>query len=147
MQAIIYKYGKITLSIIFGMIVFWFWEFHYPCYLSYQEQFQMFLIDKSYFLERIVVPGGLVNYLSEFLTQFYYIPWMGACILSLIYVFIQRVIWILAKHEGVTNAYYPLSFIPILIVWFYMGDENAMLSYVIALLTTLTTAWWASSIE
>ncbi len=147
MQAIIYKYGKFTLSVIFGMIVFWFWEFHYPCYLSYQEQFQMFLFDKSYFLERIIIPEGLTNYISEFLTQFYYIPWIGACILSFIYVFMQRVIWILAKHEGVADTYYPLSFIPVLIVWFYMGDENAMLSYVLALLTTLAMAWWASSIK
>ena len=137
MKTFISKYWKIILSVFFGVAVFIFWDVLYPCYLSYQEQFQLFLFDGNYFMERIVVPGGLADYVAEFFTQFYYLTWVGACILTVIYVLMQRIVWIIAKHEGAADAYYPISFIPVLSLWAYMGDENTMLCFALSLLMTL----------
>jgi hypothetical protein len=141
MKTLISKYWKPILSVLFGMAVFVFWDVFYPCYLSYQEQFQLFLFNGSYFTERIIVPGGLSDYIAEFLTQFYYIAWIGACILAIILVLIQRMSWIIAKMEGASDEYYALSFIPALLIWGYMGDENVLLSFVLACLFALIACW------
>lgn len=70
MKTFISKYWKLILSVLFGMTLFFFWDVLYPCYLSYQEQFQLFLFDSNYFMERVIVPGGLADYIAEFFTQF-----------------------------------------------------------------------------
>ncbi len=133
MKALINKYWKISLSVVFGFAVFLFWVFPYVSALSYQEQYQMFLFDTDYFLSRIFLPGGLSDYIAEFLIQFNYIPIIGAAILSLLYVLLQRIIWLLAKKNGAEDVWYPLSFLPSVLLWLYMGDENVMLSFVVSL--------------
>lgn len=134
------KTWKIGLSILFGVAVLLFWGSVYPAHISYQEQFQLFLFDADYWWERIVVPGGLADYIAEYLTQFYYHVWAGACILAFLYVLLQRLVWKLAKEQGAADVYYPLSFLPIIVLWHFMGDENAMLSLVVALLLALSAS-------
>lgn len=58
------KTWKIGLSILFGVAVLLFWGSVYPAHISYQEQFQLFLFDADYWWERIVVPGGLADYIG-----------------------------------------------------------------------------------
>ena len=60
-----------ALTIVLGVSAYLFWSIGYPHAMGYQEQFQLFLFDYSYFAERIAVPGGLGTYVAEFLTQFY----------------------------------------------------------------------------
>ena len=76
------KYWKIGATVIFGLVVYCFWRYRYPFALTYQEQFQLFLFDNDYFIERIGEPGGLARYIGEFLTQFYNSPTLGAAILA-----------------------------------------------------------------
>ncbi|WP_036878853.1 DUF6057 family protein [Xylanibacter oryzae] len=147
MKTFISKYWEFILSVFFGVAVFIFWDVLYPCYLSYQEQFQLFLFDGNYFMERIIVPGGLADYIAEFLTQFYYITCIGACILAIILVFIQRMSWVIAKHEGAVDEYYVASFIPALFLWVYMGDENVLLSFALACLVSLIICWGYIKLE
>ncbi len=107
----------------------------------------MFLFSGDYFAQCIVVPDGLAAYAAEFLTQFYYITWIGALILAMLYVFIQRMVWILAKRLGAADAWYPLSFVPVLILWFYMGDENVMLSFAVSLLLGLIASYYYNKVR
>src|SRR5574344_207402 len=83
---VIHKYWKGIVSAIFGLVVFLFWLFPYSGMLNFQEQFQLFLFDTDYLVNRIMLPGGLTDYIAEFLTQFYYVPFWGAFILAMIYV-------------------------------------------------------------
>lgn len=131
------EHWKIGLSILFCIGVFLFWHLAYPAHLAFQEQLQLFLFDSNYLIERIVVPGGVANYLSDFLIQFYYHTWAGAIILAVLFLWMQRLTWSVAKHQGTSELYYPLSFIPAIVVWYFMTDENAMLSYLIALIWML----------
>ncbi len=137
MRNIVAKYWKFTLSLLFGAVVFWFWAVPYMSVMSFQEQYQLFLFDTGYFVERVTVPGGLADYLAEFLTQFDYIPVVGAAIVAVLYVLLQCLTWILCRRLGASAAWYPLSFVPSLMLWAHMGDENVMLSFVIALLAAL----------
>lgn len=141
MNVILKKTWKIGLSILFGVAVLLFWGRVYPAHLSYQEQFQLFLFDADYWWERVTIPGGWADYIAEFLIQFYYHVWMGACILAILYVLLQRLVWQLFKSQGVSDVYYPLSFLPVLVLWYFMGDENVMLSLVVALLLTLLVSY------
>ena len=141
------KTWKIGLSILFGVAVLLFWGNVYPAHISYQEQFQLFLFDADYWWKRIAVPGGLADYIAEYLTQFYYHVWAGACILAFLYVLLQRLVWKLAKEQGAADVYYPLSFLPIIVLWHFMGDENAMLSLVVALLLALSASCWYADLK
>ena len=66
MNRLIDRYGSWTLTLLLGIAVFLFWWQCYPFALSYQEQFQLFLLDGEYFMQRLAVPGGLTRYVSEF---------------------------------------------------------------------------------
>lgn len=137
MNTLLQKSWKPCLSLLFGVAALLFWGIAYPAHLSYHEQFQLFLLDADYWWERVAIPGGVADYVAEFLTQFYYYPWAGACILALLFVGMQLLVWKLAKRQGADDAYYPLSFLPSIALWQFMGDENAMLSFAIALLAAL----------
>ncbi len=140
MKIFLKKNWKAGLSILFGAAAVLFWGRVYPAHLAYQEQFQLFLFDAGYWQERMAVPGGLADYVAEFLTQFYYHVWAGACILAFLYVLLQRLVWKLAKEQGTADVYYPLSFLPLLVLWHFMGDEHAMLSFAVALAMVLSAA-------
>lgn len=66
MKNLMIKSWKPLLSLLFGVAVVIFWSVPYMSGLCFQEQYQMFLFDTNYFLERIVLPGGLADYISEF---------------------------------------------------------------------------------
>ena len=137
------KYWKLLLSLLFGVAVAVFWAVPYVGGLCYQEQYQMFLFDGDYFLERIMLPGGLADYVSEFLVQFYYMPAVGGIIIALLLVGIQRMSWALMRQYGAKYDFpgYLLSFVPSIALWCAMGDQNVLLSFVVALLGALTMGW------
>jgi len=94
-------------------------------------------------VERILLPGGLADYVSEFLVQFYYMPAVGGVIIALLMVAIQRTMWALMRQYGAKHDFpgYLLSFVPSVVLWCAMGDQNVLLSFGIALLGVLVMAW------
>ena len=137
------KYWKPLLSLLFGVAVMVFWAIPYVGGLCYQEQYQMFLFDSDYFLERIVLPGGLADYVSEFLVQFYYMPALGGAIIGLLLMGIQAVVWALMRQYGAKHDFpgYLLSFVPSIALWCTMGDQNVLLSFVVVLIGALVMGW------
>lgn len=134
MRSFIHKHLQGILSLLFAVAVALFWAFPYRCALSYQEQYQLFLFTPSYFTERISVPGGLADYVGEFITQFYYVYAIGAILLALVFFCLQRLTWVLMRRSGMSQSWYLLSFIPAVALWALMGNENVLLSFAIALL-------------
>lgn len=143
MNNLITKTWKPLLSLLFGVAVMLFWSVPYMAGLCFQEQYQMFLFDTGYFLERIVLPGGLADYISEFLVQFYYMPVLGGAIIALLLIGIQTAVWGLMKQYGAKHAFpgYLLSFLPSIALWCAMGDQNVLLSFVVALFGALVMGW------
>lgn len=134
MWSFIHKHLQGILSLLFAVAIALFWAFPYRCALSYQEQYQLFLFTPSYFTERMSVPGGLADYVAEFITQFYYVYALGAILLALVFFCLQRLTWVLMRRSGVSQSWYLLSFIPAVALWALMGNENVLLSFAIALL-------------
>ncbi len=143
MKNLMIKSWKPLLSLLFGVAVVIFWAVPYVGGLCFQEQYQMFLFDTGYFLERIVLPGGLADYISEFLVQFYYMPVLGGAIIALLLIGILAVVWGLMKQYGARHDFpgYLLSFLPSIALWCAMGDQNVLLSFVVALFGALVIGW------
>ena len=143
MKNLMIKTWKPLLSLLFGVAVVIFWAVPFVGGLCFQEQYQMFLFDTGYFLERIVLPGGLADYISEFLVQFYYMPVLGGAIIALLLMGIQAAVWGLMKQYGARHDFpgYLLSFLPGIALWCAMGDQNVLLSFVVALFGALVIGW------
>ena len=143
MKNLMIKSWKPLLSLLFGVAVVIFWSVPYMSGLCFQEQYQMFLFDTNYFLERILLPGGLADYISEFLVQFYYMPVLGGTIIALLLMSIQAISWGLMKQYGMKAVFpgYLLSFVPSIVLWCAMGDQNLLLSFVVALSGALLMGW------
>ena len=143
MKNLMIKIWKPLLSLLFGVAVVIFWAVPFVGGLCFQEQYQMFLFDTGYFLERIVLPGGLADYISEFLVQFYYMPVLGGAIIALLLMGIQTAVWGLMKQYGARHDFpgYLLSFLPSIALWCAMGDQNVLLSFVVALFGALVIGW------
>ena len=143
MKNLMIKTWKPLLSLLFGVAVVIFWAVPFVGGLCFQEQYQMFLFDTGYFLERIVLPGGLADYISEFLVQFYYMPVLGGAIIALLLMGIQAAVWGLMKQYGARHDFpdYLLGFLPSIALWCAMGDQNVLLSFVVALFGALVIGW------
>ena len=135
MEKAITKYLNVGLSMLVGIVIFLFWYVAYPHALSYQEQYQLFLWTWDYFIERVTLPGGLADWLGEFIVQFYYIEWLGALLLALLYVALQRL-----TARLLPKSLWWLSILPVLLLWWLMGDINVLLSFPVAIVLALVLA-------
>ena len=135
MAKAINQYGRIVLSVLVGIGIFLFWFVAYPHALSYQEEYQLFLWTGDYFLERISVPGGFADWLGEFVVQFYYMEWLGALLLALLFVALQRLTVRLLPEK-----WFLLSLMPVALVLWLMGDINVLLSVPVAIVLALALA-------
>ena len=138
------RYGRQALVLLFGIGIFLFWLYGYPQALCYQEQNQLFLWTTDYFCHDMSVAGGLANYISEFLVQFYYVPWIGAAVLALLFVAF------LSLTHAVMRSYavHPLKwywnvivFLPGLWLLAMMGDIEVLLAFPVALTLSLLATW------
>ena len=127
------RYVHVVMALLVGVGVFLFWWKAYPHALSYQEQYQLFLFDGDYFFSRLAVAGGMADYIGEFLTQFYYYPWLGAVVIALLFVGLYLLI-------SSTSRHCIIACIPLALLLWHMGDENVLLSYVVALSAALLVA-------
>ena len=136
------------LSVLVGIGIFLFWYVAYPHALSYHEQYQLFLWTWDYFVERISLPGGFADWLGEFIVQFYYIECLGALLLALLFVVLQRLTLRLLTHGDSPHVLFRtqgtvpmcLSLVPVVLILWLMGDINVLLSLPVAIVMALALA-------
>ena len=136
MNKAIGRYLNWGLSVLVGIGIFLFWYIAYPHALSYQEQYQLFLWTWDYFVERVSLPGGFADWLGEFIVQFYYVEWLGALLLALLFVALQR----LTARLLPQGIWCLLSLVPVVLVLWLMGDINVLLSLPVAIVLALALA-------
>ena len=139
------KYISAAVSVAVFLCVMLFWLCVHPEWLNYHEQNQLFLFSWSYFVERLSLPGGLADWMGEFLVQFYYVPALGAAVLGLLAVVLQRTVAAVLR-VGCSDcavvlraAMDVLSVLPVAVLVWVSGDENVLLSYTVALQLSLTS--------
>lgn len=84
-----WRNDKFIVRLCFILLAMVFWRGCYSFHLSYQEQFQLFMFTSDYWINKCMYPGGICEYISEFLTQFYYSQWLGSVIIVGLLVLIQ----------------------------------------------------------
>ena len=127
-------------TLLFGVAVLLFFGLAYPHHLHYQEQFQLFLFDNNYVWDIVKRPGGVADLLGRFCTQFFLYAWVGAAIIAVLLVAVQLLTLRLLNFQfSIFNfqLLYGLSFVPSLLLWLFLLDENALLGGVWAVLFTL----------
>lgn len=135
MKKFISRYGKMTLVALFGLCIFLFWYCGYPQALCYQEQNQLFLWSADYFWHDLSVAGGLADYISEFLVQFYYVPVLGAAILALLFVaFLSLAYQVIRSYTAKPLKWYGMliALLPSILLLEVMGDIEVLLSFPVA---------------
>ncbi len=136
MEKRVLSFCKLGLSMLFGFTILLFWWLAYPHALSYQEQYQLFLWSGDYFCKALSHPGGLADWSGEFVVQFYWVKGLGALLLSILFVMLQRLVS-LSMDEG--RQWFLLSFIPPVLMLWLMGDESVLLSYMMALVGVVSS--------
>jgi len=121
---------KVAATSIFALAVFLFFRLVYPYHLHYQEQYQMFLFSWDYLVSTVSIPGGLSDYISRFLIQFFYYAGLGAGIITALAVGVHLTAFAVCGRK--TSAEYAFSFIPASFLLIYLCDENALLSPFVA---------------
>jgi len=124
---------QVLLSLAFAVGVTCFFALLYPHHLHFQEQYQLFQFDWNYAFDLLSVPGGLAEWLSRFCVQFFLSAWAGAAIIALVLTVIQRQAAGLIKEK----CLYGLSFVPSVLLFFFLFDENAKFGAVWAILLSL----------
>ena len=149
MKKVMGRYLNWGLSVLVSIGIFLFWYVAYPHALSYQEQYQLFLWTWDYFAEKLSLPGGFADWLGEFIVQFYYIEWLGALLLALLFVALQRLTAMLLTTHGDRSREFnarkltgpvPMSCVPVLLLLWLMGDINVLLSLPVAIVLALALA-------
>lgn len=126
---------KILLSLLLWTGVFLFWFLGHPLTLGFQEQNQLFLFTWDYLAQHLSRAGGLAEYIAEFITQFNVITWLGAALLAALLVALQYRVWRAATKRN--DGWYPLSFIPPVLMLISMGDIYSMPAHAVAMCMAL----------
>lgn len=119
---------------ILFLAIFLFWYLAFPHALGYQEQFQLFMADGNYFVQRAAEPGGITAYVAEWLTQYYAAPLLGSLVIAGVMTLMQ---WMTYKASG----HYALSFLPVILMWMQQGDESTLLAFPLAVALMALAVW------
>ena len=128
------------LTTVFAVAVFCFWMFELPFLMAAREQVQLFLWNSDYLMERLAVPGGLAQYLGEFIVQFFVKNVYGALWYVVLLVAVQLLTWMLMRSKQRTaksSWVYLLSFIPSVILWYLACNPKIPMTPIVAVLLTL----------
>lgn len=135
MKAGLYKYllyGCVVWGVLFGFLQYTS-EYHF--YLI--EQQQLFLWDRYYWLEELVVPGGIATLLAEFLVQFFLLPYAGAAITALLLTSAGIGTALLLKRIVSANRLFLLSLLPVVSLLLIHLDFNYLVSGTVGYLLLL----------
>lgn len=133
------KSWPIYMTILFGIVLFCFWNYVRPAQIEAREAFQLFLFQSDYLLSRLSVPGGMARYVAEFLVQFFRSVALGALITAVLLVLIQWLSWKLLCRNlsaGSPSHLFPFSFLPSLVLWKMLCDMDVSMTLPIAVMLT-----------
>jgi hypothetical protein len=133
------KYSEYLFSGIFFTGIFTFFAFFYNSHLHFQEQFQLFLLTKGFFISKLGFPGGCSGYIGGFLTQFYYLTLAGPLIIAGLLFTLQQVLKRILQSINSGSALFPVSFVPSLLAGMILCNEFYPLSAITGFLLAMAS--------
>ena len=134
-QRLIHPAGGLLLA-LFIAGSFGFFEVHYRYFYRFLEQYMLFQTTESYWRNLLGEPGGGIEYLAEFLTQYFTIPGFSSATIALLLGAIAGGLALFLKTAGCTHPM-GLTLLPGLLFWFFPQES-------IAPLLTVAVACWSA---
>lgn len=78
-------------------------------YLRKLEELNLFMSGASWFRDCMQVPGGLLTWCSTFLTQFFYYPWLGSAVITMLLLWLW---WLVYRTFSLPRRFFVLAGIP-----------------------------------
>ncbi len=104
--------------------------------MAYQEQLQLFRFDWNYLHNFLIKPGGLTEYIGDFLIQFYVYPLIGAFIITIAGIAVYILTRYIFRKYRITGPIW--LYIPALLLIVLQNDYMFDIGYVLGLLFVLT---------
>ena len=79
-------------------------------YLFRAQELSLFLPTRLFWEQQMAVPGGFINYLGCFLTQFFYYPWLGTLFLTLLWL---AILWVVQRTFRIPAKWALFTLIPV----------------------------------
>ena len=133
-----------------AVVVFCYWLFLFPFIPVTREMSVLFLWNTDYLMERLVVPGGLAQYLGEGIAQFFLNPFNAALVYAVLYVVAQQLTSRLLLQFFPTvksRVRFPLSLILPCILWYLAMLPDVPLTPTVAALLVMTVGCVLMSIS
>ena len=106
------KYARLAMPALLAVAAWLFFGVFYRWHLLYFEGNQLFFWTADYARETIGRLGGLGEYVTRFLVQFYHLPLLGGAIVALLLVALQQGMQRVTQRATSSNALWPLSYVP-----------------------------------
>ncbi len=129
-------YYLIVNAIFFICFFLWFWLRVDPK-IIYQYQEPIFFFNVRFFHEFLLYPGGVVDYISAFLAQFYYFPWIGSMMVTVFAILTTYLTRWLIQNTGAKIKGDIISFLPALLLLACHSKYEFLLNYTIGFLLAL----------
>ena len=134
------KYARLVLPALMAVAAWLFFGVFYRWHLLYFEGNHLFLWTADYARETICHLGGLGDYVMRFLIQFYHLPLLGGVIVALLLLALQQGVQRVMQLSTQSNALWPLSYVPSIIYWAMLCDENFTPVGLLAMVAAIWTA-------
>jgi len=137
------KFRPIKLAVsLFVWIALWlFFSICNKYHLLYVEGTQMFLFTKEYLTETILHPGGVADFISRFLIQFYHYPLIGGAIIATFLIMLQYGVEVVSRRISGDKGLFSFSFIPLIFYCALLCNENYTLAGLIGMVFSVWAAW------
>ncbi|WP_321517298.1 DUF6057 family protein [uncultured Bacteroides sp.] len=147
-----------TISLVSGLLFiifsFVYLSVNFRYLLSTTEDFSLFVNNSSFFLGKISQPGGVLLYLAGFFTQYLHSPSLGALIITILLLIIQRLTY---KSFDFNKKYFILSYIPSFLLLviitnvgrsiYLMPHAESIFTYILGILFILLSYFFSQKIQ
>jgi hypothetical protein len=137
--------GTILLILAAGCAVFY--GFFYNQHLIQREQLQLFEFTFNYFLNKLAFHGGFADWCGEFLVQFFHLPFLGALILTLLFLQLYFLTRRLLIKISPAKPLFLFSMLPALGYLVLMADNYYSVSGIAGLIIALIGALFYLSLR
>lgn len=123
-----------TLSVLCGAILAFYLHHTQEPLLMYREQLQIFLWDGDYVAGLLRQTGGFATLASQFLVQFFHLPWAGAIITALLTTITGVFLWHSIYRLNKNITWWPLPFLAAYLHGIYLLDMGYHYEGIVAML-------------
>lgn len=130
-------YNLVFSSLFFITYFFYCWFIINPV-LYYQRQVPLFYFDSDFFREYLTYPGGIIEYVSTFLAQSFYYPWLGALVITFVAWPISVNVKKILKDVSESKQVLFLNLVPVILLLILHGMYEHTFSIDVGLLLVLS---------